>query len=374
MCKSHQAAFRGDHVGSYLRPAAIVEAREKFEAGKISYEELRAVEDKAIIELIDRQVKAGLKIVTDGEFRRSWWHLDFFWGFQNVEKVVKHGVVVKAEDELVRAEGAILTGKISGENHPVVEDFKFLLSHTPEGILAKQTLPAPAQFLLELEVYNNPAIALGHYDSNREELLDDVVKTYKQIISDLYAAGARIIQFDDCSWISLLGPLPENPEDFAKHQARKEEFVALNNRVLSDLPEDLQVNTHVCRGNYKSKAFGTGGYEGIANPLFDKENVTAYYLEYDSEKAGSFEPLKELSDGKYVVLGLITSKTGELESKEAVIERIREASKYVPLENLALGTQCGFSSTEEGNILTEEDQWKKIALIQEIVEEVWGDK
>lgn len=147
--------------------------------------------------------------------------------------------------------------------------------------------------------------------------------------------------------------------------------MTLNNRVIEGLPEDLQINTHLCRGNYKSKAFGTGGYEGIATPLFDQENVEAYYLEYDSEKAGSFEPLQHLSDGKRVVLGLITTKNGQLEDKDAVIARIKEASKYVPLDNLALGTQCGFSSTEEGNTITEEDQWNKINLITSVAKEVW---
>lgn len=361
-----------DVTGSFLRPEALKTARQQFEAGEISASDLRAVEDQAILDLIDRQIAAGLTILTDGEFRRSWWHLDFFWGFNNVEKVIKHGVIVKAEDELVRPEGAILTGKLSGHHHPIIADFTFLKDHVPAGYQIKQTIPAPAQFLLELEVYNNPAIALEHYKGDRQALLDDAVAAYRQVIHDLYEAGARIIQIDDCAWISLLGPLPTEPEAFAKHQARKEELVALNNRVLADLPKDLQINTHLCRGNYKSKAFGTGGYEGIASPLFDKENVNAYYLEYDSERAGSFEPLEVLSDHKRVVLGLITSKTGQLEDRDAVIKRIHEASQYVPLDRLALGTQCGFSSTEEGNVLTEDQQWAKVELISSIAKEVWG--
>lgn len=361
-----------DVTGSYLRPQVLKDARADFEQGKISQAELREVEDRAITDLIQQQIDAGLKIITDGEFRRSWWHLDFFWGFNQVEKILKPGIIVKAEDELVRPEGAIVTGKISGTNHPIVADFKFLREHTPAEFKVKQTIPAPAQFLLELEVYNNPQIALDIYQGNREELLADVVKTYKEVILDLYEAGARIVQIDDCAWISLLGPLPEEPAAFEKHQARKNELVALNNAVIDGLPADLQINTHLCRGNYKSKAFGTGGYEGIARPLFDQENVEVYYLEYDSEKAGSFEPLEALSDGKRVVLGLITTKTGQLEDKEAVIKRIKEASNYVPLDHLAIGTQCGFSSTEEGNTITEEDQWNKIKLITSVAKEVWS--
>lgn len=378
MTKRTTSPFSYDIVGSFLRPDKLKEARTDFEAGKITQAELTKVEDEAIIDLINKQEKIGLKAVTDGEFRRSWWHLDFFWGLQGVEFFVpEHGYFFHGEE--TRPGTVIVTGKISGENHPFVEHFKFTRAHTSEGIEVKQTIPAPAQILVEFLRPDIIEKVREIYPTN-EQLIEDIVKAYRQVIADLYAAGARTIQLDDCTWGVLVAPLPEGfiaEEDKDEKEVRKELaqlYLTINNAVLADQPADLTLNTHVCRGNYHSTWAASGGYDDVADPLFTSENVHAYYLEYDTERSGGFEPLAKVSGDKKVVLGLITSKDGELENRQQVINRIHEAAQYVPLDRLSLSPQCGFASTEEGNILTEEQQWNKIALIKSIAEEVWTEK
>lgn len=378
MTKRTTSPFSYDIVGSFLRPDKLKEARTAFEAGEITQAELTKVEDEAIIDLINKQEKIGLKAVTDGEFRRSWWHLDFFWGLQGVEFFVpEHGYFFHGEE--TRPGTVIVTGKISGENHPFVEHFKFTRAHTSEGIEVKQTIPAPAQILVEFLRPDIIEKVREIYPTN-EQLIEDIVKAYRQVIADLYAAGARTIQLDDCTWGVLVAPLPEGfiaEEDKDEKEVRKELaqlYLTINNAVLADQPADLTLNTHVCRGNYHSTWAASGGYDDVADPLFTSENVHAYYLEYDTERSGGFEPLAKVSGDKKVVLGLITSKDGELEDRQQVINRIHEAAQYVPLDRLSLSPQCGFASTEEGNILTEEQQWNKIALIKSIAEEVWTEK
>ncbi|MBD5090771.1 MAG: 5-methyltetrahydropteroyltriglutamate--homocysteine S-methyltransferase [Lactobacillus sp.] len=367
--------FRYDIVGSFLRPQELKEARAKFANGEITQADLTAVEDKAIINLIKQEEAAGLKAVTDGEFRRSWWHLDFFWGLNGVKKAtLKEGY--KFADEETRPETAQITGKISGENHPFVEHFKFTQAHTSDGIQVKQTIPAPAQFLEEFLRPENQANAKEFYP-NQEDLDHDVAAAYHQVIEDLYAVGCRTLQLDDCTWgisVNAFANLKKKDPhaDVSQLEALQKRFLKVNNEAIANLPADLTINTHVCRGNYHSTWAATGGYGPVADTLFAKENVTAFYLEYDSERAGGFEPLSKVPDDKYVVLGLITSKSGELEDKEAIIKRIHEAAQFHPLDKLCLSPQCGFASTEEGNILTEEQQWKKIALAKEIATEVWG--
>lgn len=369
------APFRYDTVGSFLRPAVLKQARADFEADKITREELTKVEDAAIIELIKQQEAAGLKAVSDGEFRRSWWHLDFFWGLNGISyKDASHGYTFDGKE--TRAETATVTSKISGENHPFVEHFKFVQAHKAAGVEVKQTIPAPAQFFKELLRPENQAEVAAVYP-NQADLITDIVKAYKQVIAEFYAAGARVLQLDDCTWGMLVAKLPEGvvTEGRDEEDVRtelKQQLLAINNAVLSDLPADLTVNTHVCRGNYNSHWSASGAYDRVADPLFSEENVAAYYLEYDSERAGGFEPLAKVTPGKYVVLGLITSKTGELEDRQLIIQRIHEAAKYIDLDHLALSPQCGFASTEEGNILTEAQQWAKIALVKSIAEEIWG--
>src|SRR5699024_1448471 len=381
--KRTRSPFRYDVVGSYLRPEELKAARAQFAEGKITQAELKDVEDKFIIELIKKQEEVGLKAVTDGEFRRSWWHLDFFWGLNGVEKVNDGGY--QFHGEYTRAETARLSGPVSGENHPFVEDFKFVRKHVSEGIEAKQTLPATAQLLDELHRTENIEATQAVY-SSEDALVNDVAKAYQQVIRDLYDAGARTIQLDDCTWGMIVSENPEgvstklqlnsdNIEERAKAETRqklKELYITANNKALEGAPEDLVINTHVCRGNYHSKWATEGGYNEVAQPLFDRGNYDAYFLEYDTDRAGGFEPLEYVSDDKYVVLGLVTSKDGELEDRETLIKRIHEAAEFVPLERLCLSPQCGFASTEEGNILTEEQQWDKIRLVQSVAEEVWG--
>lgn len=372
MYKNNHAPFKFDIVGSFLRPDYLKEAREQLKKGDITEEQLRKVEDQAIQELIDKQKKAGLPVITDGEFRRSWWHLDFMWGLQGVEKLeVTQGYTF--HDEVTRGESAGLYGKISGENHPFIEHFKYVKLFEDSSVLARQTIPAPAQFLAELERGDNLEKTRAWYP-DEEALLQDIAAAYRQVIKDLYDAGCRNVQFDDCTWGMFCDTkyweARQKGETSIEDLAAR--YVRVNNLAIEGHPEDLTITTHVCRGNYHSTWASAGGYAPIAPYLFDQENVSAYYLEFDDERSGDFEPLKYVSSNKQVVLGLVTTKKPELEAKDAVIRRIREASQYVPLERLCLSPQCGFASTEEGNKLTEEEEWNKLRLIKEISEEVWG--
>ncbi|PTJ25437.1 5-methyltetrahydropteroyltriglutamate--homocysteine S-methyltransferase [Staphylococcus simulans] len=367
--------LRYDIVGSFLRPEVLKEARAAFEKGEIDQAALREVEDREIKTLIEKQVENGLKSITDGEFRRSWWHLDFFWGLNGVETVKDEGGF-EFDAVQSRIETARLSGPISGDNHPFVADFKFLLAHTPEGIEARQTVPAPARLFSELTRKENIEATRKYYETD-DALIDAIADAYQTVIEDLYEAGLKTVQFDDTTWGRLVGDQTEingKNGDQQEKERLKQLFKDVNNRAIERLPKDLRVQTHICRGNYRSTWFASGAYDSVATPLFDQENVDAYLLEYDSDRSGGFEPLQYVSDDKQVVLGLITSKDGELEDIDEVIKRIKEASQYIPLDRLALSTQCGFASTEEGNNLTEAQQWAKIRLVKSIAEEVWPEK
>lgn len=364
--------FRYDIVGSFLRPQTLKDAREKFEAGKITREELTKVEDEEITKLVAKQKEVGLKAVTDGEFRRSYWHLDFFWGFDGVDHVLMdQGYLFHGEE--TRADSARLSGKIRFNNHPFIAHYRFLKEIAGNDVVAKQPIPAPAQFYAEL-VRGINEDAVNTYYPNREELYQDIAKAYHEAILAFYEAGCRNIQLDDCTWGMLCD------EGFWKNMAGsgydvqelQNLYLRLNNDAIANLPEDLVVTTHVCRGNYHSTWATSGGYDPVAKTLFGGENVSAYFLEYDTDRAGDFAPLKEVSGDKLVVLGLVSSKTGELENKDEIIARIKEATQYVPADRLCLSPQCGFASTEEGNILTEEQQWNKLAFVKAVAEEVWG--
>ena len=286
MVYSHNAPFRADVVGSYLRPAELKAAREDFAAGKIDAAALKAVEDKAIAELVAKQKAAGLHVITDGEFRRGWWHFDFMWGFNGVDHAAAaHRVAF--HDEVTPADTATVTGRISGENHPFVEHFKFVKQFEDENTVARQTMPSPAQTRFVL-TGNAAAYPYDEFYKNDDELTADIVAAYRQVIADLYAAGCRNVQFDD-------------------------------------------------------------------------------------DRSGDFAPLAEVSGDKKVVLGLITSKKPDLEDPDTIKARIQEAAQYIPLDRLCLSTQCGFASTQEGNKLTEDQQWAKIALVQSIAKDVWGE-
>lgn len=364
------APFRADIVGSFLRPDVIKEARAKFQNQEISSNELKRIEDEEIIKLVKKQKELGLKAVTDGEFRRSWWHLDFMWGLDGVEKrVLEAGYKFNGLE--TRAETATLTGKIDFSNHPMLEHYKFLRSISGDDIVARQTIPAPAQFLAELQRGENKEITESIY-KNIDELILDIANAYKKAIKAFYNEGCRNLQLDDCTWGMLC--------DKKYWEARQQEgvdtndiaklYAKVNNLAIEDHPEDLVITMHVCRGNYNSTWAGSGGYEPVAEILFGTVNVDGFYLEYDTDRAGDFAPLRFIKN-QQVVLGLISSKTGILENKEEVKERIREATKYVDINQVCLSPQCGFASTEEGNILTEEEQWNKIKLVREISEEIW---
>ncbi|WP_162012851.1 5-methyltetrahydropteroyltriglutamate--homocysteine S-methyltransferase [Streptococcus sp. S784/96/1] len=371
-----------EHVGSFLRPAELVEAREAFAAGKISQEELTVVEDRLITELVDKQVAVGLEKVTDGEFRRAYWHLDFFWGFNGIDHI-QAAQGYQFHDEETKADSAIISGKITGENHPFVEAYKFLKAYVDEkgtNVEAKTTIPAPSQFYFELIRDAEHVEKLNEIYPDFAELRADIKSAYLQVITDLVEAGLKTLQVDDCTWGVLVddnfltgwGALQGKSKEEVRNELA-ELFLTLNNDVYENVPEGLLVNTHVCRGNYHSTWASSGGYNPIAKELFGEEAAKTYFLEFDNERSGGFEPLSEFKDeDKVAVLGLITSKFPELEDKEAIIARLKEASQYISLEQLWISTQCGFASTEEGNILTDEDQWKKLALVKEIIDEVWG--
>lgn len=368
-----QTPYRYDVVGSFLRPAKLKQARKDYESKKISREELTQIEDECITDLVQKEKAAGLHVITDGEFRRATWHLDFMWGFDGVSHTpTKTGLPFHGEAAMI--DDTYITGKVGvSGTHPFVEHFKFLTQFEDENTIAKQTIPAPAQFLEQMIL----PFALENtkkYYEDTEELVQDIAKGYKVVIQQLYDAGCRCIQFDDCSWGMLVdekAPLffQTDQEGLLKVQ---ELFLRINNLAIEGKPEDLTINTHVCRGNFHSTYASSGAYDAVAKALFAKENVHAYFLEFDDARSGGFEPLKEVTPDKKVVLGLVTTKSAKLEDKETVIARIKEASQYVPLENLCLSPQCGFASCEIGNKLTEEQQWAKVKLVKEIAEEVWG--
>ena len=373
---SKNAPFRADVVGSFLRPDVLKQARADFAAGTIGAEALRAVEDEAIRDLVAKQKAAGLHVITDGEFRRSYWHLDFMWGFQGIERrTSRQGY--QFHDEETTADTAVVTGKISGENHPFVEHFKFVKALEEEGQVARQTIPAPAQTYSEviLDRCDGQQESLRAVYPTDEELIADIAAAYHTVLADLYAAGCRNVQFDDCTWgiycdLDFVAKTGMSPVDIQKVS---ELGVAINNAALEGKPADLVVNTHVCRGNYHSTYAFEGGYDPVAPYLFANEDVSAFYLEFDTPRAGGFEPLAHVAAGKKVVLGLVTSKQPGLEDEELLVRRINEAAQYVPLEDLCLSPQCGFASCECGNKLTEEEQWAKVALVQRVAKRVWDE-
>ena len=367
-----KAPFRFDIVGSFLRPEEIKQARAAYAEGKISKDDLTKIENQEIEKLIVKQKNAGLPVITDGEFRRSYWHLDFMWGLNGGEKLeLDHGYFFHGEET---THGSVrLTGKLSGENHPFVEHFKYVKQFEDDTVVARKTIPAPAQFLAELYREENGKQTEQIYP-NQEELIQDIAAAYRTVIKELYEAGCRNIQFDDCTWGMFCDTKywEARQTDNVTVEEEAAKYLRLNNLAIEGKPEDLALTTHVCRGNYHSTWASSGGYAPIAPYLFAKENVDAYYLEFDDERSGDFEPLAHVSQDKKVVLGLITTKSSVLENKEFIKARIKEATKYIPLERLYLSPQCGFASCEIGNKLTEEEEFAKLALVKEIAEEVWG--
>lgn len=367
-----QTPLRYDYVGSFLRPEKLKKARRQFDEGNLAYAELKAVEDEAITELIGKVKALGYQVITDGEFRRATWHLDFMWGIDGVGHAkTKTGLPFHGEAAMV--DDTYLVGKIGiSKEHPFVEHFRFVKQFEDENTVAKQTIPSPAQFLAQFTMPFNRVETVKYYASD-EELVQDIVAVYGKVIRDLYDAGCRNLQLDDCTW----GMMADKTGHLAYGTSREgllqiqKAHKDINNQVIANAPEDMIINTHVCRGNFHSTYANEGAYDAVAEVLFGEENVNAYYLEFDDERSGGFEPLAKVSGDKKVVLGLITTKSPRLENKEAVIARIHEAEKYIPLERLYLSPQCGFASCEIGNKLTEEEQWAKLKLVKEIAEEVW---
>ena len=368
-----KAPFRFDHVGSFLRPERLKEARAKFNDGEITAEELERVENEEIVALIEKEKELGLKSVTDGEFRRAFWHLDFLENLDGVELVEVDHFSVQFKDKDVKPKTLRIVGKVDfSENHPFVKHFKFLKEHAGDTPV-KLTIPSPSMLHLITQVREKNYVSIERYKDNEALFYDDVVAAYRKALQCFYDLGCRNIQLDDTSWGEFCALDKREAYEARGFDLEKiaRDYVDVLNRVIEWKPEDLVVNMHICRGNFRSTWFSSGGYEPVAKTLFGHCRVDGFFLEYDSDRAGDFTPLRYIKDQK-VVLGLITSKSGDLEDKGEVIARIKEASQYVPLEQLCLSPHCGFSSTEEGNILTIEAQWDKLKLIDEIVHEVWG--
>ena len=364
------APFRYDIVGSFLRSEPLKEARQRFAQARLTQRELRQVEDAEIVKLIAKQKALGLHAVTDGEYRRSWWHLDFLWNLEGVQKVAAEQGSIAFKGRQTKAETIEIVSRIDFGAHPFIDDFKAvqaIAGDTP----TKFTIPSPSMLHLITAVRNQHYSPIGLY-TNNDNLLADIAAAYKKAVAAFYAAGCRYLQFDDTSWGEFC-----SEEKRAGYIARgfdldrlEREYVEVINEAISGRPADMALTMHICRGNFRSTWFSSGGYEPIAEILFGKANVDGFFLEYDSDRAGDFRPLRFMKD-QQVVLGLVSSKTGQLEDRQAIIERIREATAYLPINQICLSPQCGFASTEEGNLLTEEEQWAKITFIKEIAEEIW---
>ena len=359
--------FRADHVGSLLRPAALKAARERFAKCEIDAAALKAIEDREIERVIKKQEDVGLRSITDGEFRRSWWHLDFLWGLDGVEKhAMDQGVAFAAVT--TRNEGVKVTGKIGFSGHPMLEHFKFVAAHTKRT--PKITIPAPSA------LYGRPARPPidGKIYPNLDQMFDDLGQAYRKAVRAFADQGCRYLQLDEVFIAMLCDPKYRQQMKDRGDDPEKigELYGDLINTAMSDIPSDMTITMHLCRGNYKSTFMGSGGYEAEQEILFNRIKVHGYFMEYDSDRAGGFEPLRLVPKDRQIVLGLVTTKTGRLESKDDLKRRIDKAAKYISLDHLCLSPQCGFASTEEGNTLAEEEQWAKLKMIVEVAQEVWG--
>src|SRR5215204_4375552 len=366
--KRTKPPFRADHVGSYLRSAAITEARAKRDKGQISAADLKKVEDQEIPKVIKKQEEVGLRCTTDGEYRRMFWHFDFYDGLDGVEIYeLDHGIQfqgVQTKPKSIRVKG-----KIDFSNHPMLEHFKFVKAHTK--VTPKMCIPSPTVMHFRLE----PGAVDKKFYPDRDAIFSDLSAAYRKAVKAFYDAGCRYLQFDDTAWAYLCSQeeLQKSRERGDNPDGLQEIYARVINYALAERPADMVITTHVCRGNFRSTWISSGGYEPVAETMLAGTNYDGYFLEYDSDRAGGFEPLRYLPKGnKVVVVGVITSKFGELEKKDDIRRRLEEAAQFAPLEQLALSPQCGFASTEEGNILSEEEQWAKLKLAVEVANEVWG--
>ena len=359
--------FRADHVGSLLRPEALKRARERHARGEIDAAALAAVEDAEIRRVVAKQEAIGLKAVTDGEFRRSWWHLDFLWGLDGVKRHAL-GEGVRFAGLETRSEGVRVDGRLGFSGHPMLDHFRFLQAQTTR--MPKMTIPAPSA------IYGRPVRPPIDPDiyPDRDEFFVDLGRTYRQAVRAFAAAGCRYLQLDEV-FVAMLCD--------GNYQRRMIErgddpgmllrlYGSLINTAISHLPGDMTIAMHMCRGNFRSTHLGTGGYDAVQEVLFGEIDVDGYFMEYDDERSGGFEPLRRLPEDKRVVLGIVTSKRGRLETRDELLRRIDEAARFTDIDQLCLSCQCGFASTEEGNVLTEDEQWAKLERIVEVADEVWG--
>lgn len=361
--------FRADVVGSYLRPDALKQARVEFQNQQLTQAELRAQEDAAVRYTVQRQCDCGLQVVTDGELRRAWWHFDFFEGLEGVEGY-DEGAGIQFDGVQTKPRKVRVTDRMKFGNHPMLKDFAFL-NQLGHGACAKMTIPSPSV----LHFRGGRAMISEQAYPDLKGFFDDLVQVYRDAIAAFYAAGCRYLQLDDTVWAYLCSEAQkeqarargENPDELAKI------YADVLNRALEGKPADLVVGLHVCRGNFRSTWISSGGYEPVAELLFGTVNVDAFFLEYDNDRSGDFRPLRFIKPGhQQVVLGLVTTKTGELEDRALIKARLQEAAQYVPLAQICLSPQCGFSSTEEGNNITEAQQEAKLRLVVEVAQEVWG--
>jgi 5-methyltetrahydropteroyltriglutamate--homocysteine methyltransferase len=361
--------FRADHVGSLLRPPSLKEDRARRERGEVSAAELRAAENAAIEHVIARQADIGLQSATDGEFRRAMWHFDFLEHLDGVESFQSdHGIAFKGGIE-TQAKGLRVVGKVGFTAHPMIEHFTFLRVHTKAT--PKMTIPSPSVLHFR---GGRRAVSRDVYP-DMEDFYRDLAMAYRGTVKGFADAGCRYLQLDevnlaylcDAEQRQLLAERGDDPERLPAIYAQ------MINTAISDRPADMTITMHLCRGNFRSSWIAQGGYEPVAEILFNQIGVNGYFMEFDTERAGGFEPLRFVPKGKYVVLGLVTSKSGALEAVDDLRRRIDEAARFVPLDQLCLSPQCGFASTEEGNLLTEDEQWAKLARIVEVARKVWGD-
>ena len=375
MADNVRPPFRADHVGSLLRPKQVLQARDEFSRGEISADQLTQIEDEAIREIIRMQGEVGLKSVTDGELRRQSWHMDFIYQLGGIQKVQDETIKVAFHNKDKNFEwappSAHVTDRISLPRTIFADAFTFLRDHAAAGQTPKLTIPSPS-----MVHYRGGRAAIS--DSVYPDLgqfWDDLATAYGQEIQQLHALGCRYLQLDDTSLAYINDPVQrEHIKAIGGDPLHQHEtYIATINKALANRPADLTITTHMCRGNNQSMWAAEGGYDFVADTLFNKLDVDGFFCEWDDERSGGFEPLRYLPKGKRVVLGVVTSKRGELETKDFIKRRIEDAAKYTDIDQLCLSAQCGFSSTSEGNDLSEQQQWDKLRFIVEVAEEIWGE-
>ena len=360
--------FRADHVGSLLRPAVVLDARSKVAAGEMTHAQLRQIEDDAIAAMIPKLEATGIESITDGEYRRAFFHLDFL---QELDGITVTGIQTSSDSQgrvSMAPPKITVTGKLAHQHDIQVADFEFVASHTNRH--PKVCIPSPTMAHFRggragIDIESYPDLDL---------FFEDLAQVYRDELTHLYAAGCRYVQLDDTNLAYLCDPKMregaiergDDPDELPRT------YAALINQAIRDVPDDMTTAVHLCRGNYRSTFFAAGGYEPVAEVLFNELDVDAYFLEYDDERSGDFAPLRFVPKDKTVVLGLVTSKTPELESEDDLLKRIDDAAQFVSTDQLCLSPQCGFASTMEGNDLTEDEQWAKLRLVVSVADRAWG--